>query len=141
MRVLLFVVFIFISGYAFAGTQDKTSQCLGELKKDSRFSSIAGHVALDGQDVTEPMMLTDKTKPDEQQKQALADWIDARSLCVNLSLIKVSVDLHMLFLSTVPDLYNGQVTFGEFNKKWRTIFKETMEAPASYEKPAAHHHH
>lgn len=142
MRIALFVAFIFISGYSFAGTQDKTSQCLEKLEKDSRFSSIAGHLALDGQDVTKLQMLTDKAKPNEQQKQAIADWIDARSLCVNISLIKVSVDLHLLFLSIVPDLYNGQATFGEFNNKWRTLFKETIEAPASYEKPpAAHHHH
>ena len=141
MRIALFVVLVFISGYSLAGTQDKTSQCLKELKKDSRFSSIAKHLALDGQDVTKPQMLTDKARPDERQKQAIADWIDARSLCVNLSLIKVSVDLHMLFLSTIPELYNGQATFGEFNNKWRVLFKETMELPASYEKPAAHHHH
>lgn len=141
MRATLFVVFIFISGYSLAGTQDKTPQCLEELKKDGRFSSLAEHLALDGQDVTKPQMLKDKAKPDERQKQAIADWIDARSLCVNLSLIKVSVDLHMLFLSTVPELYNGQTTFGEFNNKWRALYKETMEAPASYEKPAAHHHH
>lgn len=142
MRVALFVVFIFISGYSFAGIQDKTSQCLEGLKKDGRFSSIANHLAIDGQGVTKPQMLTDKTSPDERQKQAIADWIDARSLCVNLSPIKISVDLHLLFLSIVPELYNGQISFGEFNKKWRVLFKEAMEAPVNpHDQPVIHHHH
>lgn len=141
MRVALFIVFIFISGHSFAEIQDKTSQCLEGLKKDSRFSSIAKHLVLDGQDVTKPKMLTDSKNPDDLQKQAIADWIDARSLCVNLSPTKVSVDLHILFLSIVPDLYNGQATFGEFNKKWRGLFKETTEAPIKQnDKPAVHQH-
>lgn len=131
MRIALLVVFMFIYGHSFAEDQDKTSQCLKELKKDIRFSLIIGHVVLDGQDVTKPQMLADKTSPDERQKQAIADWIDARSLCVNLSPSKVSVDLHLLFLSIVPDLYNGQIAFGEFNKKWHALFKETMEAPVT----------
>lgn len=131
MKIILLIIFMFIPGYSFAEVQDKTSQCLKGLEKDARFSSIASHVALDGQDVTKSQMLADKTSPDERQKQAVADWIDARSLCVNLSPSKVSVDLHLLFLSVVPDLYNGQITFGEFNKKWRALFKETMEAPAT----------
>lgn len=115
---------MFISCQSFAETQDKTLHCLKGLKTDARFSSIANHVALDGQDVTKPQMLTDKTRPDEQQKQAIADWIDARSLCVNLSPNKISIDLQIIFMSIVPDLYNGQLTFGEFNKKWHVLFKE-----------------
>lgn len=120
---------MFIPCHSFADVQDKTSQCLKGLKKDARFSSIANHVALDGQDVTKPQLLTDKTKPDEQQKLAIADWIDARSLCVNLSPSKISVDLQILFMSIVPDLYNGQATFGEFNKKWHALFKEASGIP------------
>lgn len=141
MRIILLAIFMFISGYSFAEAQDKTSQCLKELEKDVRFSSIAGHVVLDGQDVTKPQMLTDKASPDEQQKQAIADWIDARSLCVNLSPNKIQVDLHLLFLSIVPNLYNDQMTFGEFNKKWHALFKEATEAPANpYDKPVTHYH-
>lgn len=141
MRITLLFIFMFISGYSFAGTQDKTSQCLQGLEKDARFSSIANHVALDAQDVTKPQMLSDKTSPDEQQKQAIADWIDARSQCVNLSPSKVPVDLHILFMSIVTDLYNGQITFGEFNKKWRALFKEITEAPAKpQDKPVTHQH-
>lgn len=120
---------MFISCNSFAEVQDKTSQCLKGLKGDTKFSSIASHVALDGQDVTKQKMLTDKTKPDDQQKQAIAEWIDARSLCVNLSPTKISVDLQILFMSIVPDLYNGQLTFGEFNKKWRVLFREVSRTP------------
>ena len=141
MRVALLVVLLSISGYYLAGVQDKTSQCLEGLKKDSRFSSLAKHLALDGQDVVKPQMLADKTSPDARQKHAIADWIDARSLCVNLSPTKVSVDLHILFLSIVPELYNDQATFGEFNKKWRKLFKETTEAPATpHDTPVTHQH-
>lgn len=141
MRITLLVVFMFISGYSFAEAQDKTAQCLKGLEKDARFSSIASHVVLDGQDVTKPQMLTNKTNPDERQKQAVADWIDARSLCVNLSPTKVWVDLHLLFLSIVPDLYNGQTTFGEFNKKWHALFKEATEAPIKPHDNTATHQH
>jgi len=120
---------MFFSCNSFAEIQDKTSICLKELKSDARFSSIARHVALDGQDVTKQKMLTDKTKPDDQQKQAIANWIDARSLCVNLSPTKTSVDLQILFMSVVPELYNGQLTFGEFNNKWHALFKEASRTP------------
>lgn len=126
MRIILLVVFMFTAGHSFAGVEDKTSQCLRELAKDARFSPISNHLALDGQGVTKLQMLTDPTRPDERQKQAIANWIDARSQCVNLSPNKISVDLHILFLSIVPDLYNGQTTFGEFNKKWQALFNETI---------------
>lgn len=141
MRIALLIVFMIISNYSFAESQDKTSQCLKGLENDARFSSIASHVVLDGQDATKPQMLADQTIPDEQQKQAIADWIDARSLCINLTPIKRSVDLHLLFLTIVPDLYNGQTTFGEFNKKWHTLFKEVTEAPIAAPDPTAHQHH
>jgi hypothetical protein len=130
-----------ISSHSYAEAQNKTSQCLKGLEKDARFFSIASHVVLDGQDVTKPQMLTDQAIPDERQKQAIADWIDARSLCVNLSPVKISVDLHLLFLTIVPDLYNGQTTFGEFNKKWHALFKEVTEAPITAPDPTAHQHH
>lgn len=141
MRIALLVVFMFVSGYSFAEAQDKTSQCLADLKRDARFSSIANQVVLDGQDVTDSRMLADKTNPDDQQRQALADWIDARSLCVNIVPTKVWIDLHLLFLTIVPDLYNGQMTFGEFNQKWRTLFKEYMESSGKPHDNAAAHHH
>ena len=142
MRATLLVILMLVSGYSLAETPSDSLQCLKELKKDVRFSSIANHVAIDGQDVTDPQMLADKTSPDERQQRAIADWIDARSLCVNLNPIKVFVDLHLLFLGIVPDLYNGQTTFGEFNKKWRALFKEVTEASAKpQDNPAPHQHH
>lgn len=142
MRVALLIVLLFISGYSLAGTQDKTTQCLEGLIKDSRFSSLTKHLVLDGQNVTKPQMLTDNKIPNDEQKLAIADWIDARSLCVNLSPTKISVDLHILFLSIVPELYNGQATFGEFNKKWQKLFKEATEVPANPpDTPPATHQH
>ena len=142
MRVALLVVFLFISGYSFAEVQDKTFQCLEGLKNDGRFSSIANHLALDGQGAASPQMLTDNTRSSERQKAAIADWIDARSECTSLSPTQISVNLHMAFLGIVPDLYNGQTTFGEFNKKWQALFKENTETPGkALDKPVTHHHH
>jgi len=141
MRITLLAVLMLVFGYSFAETQNEPLQCLKELKKDARFSSIARQVALDGQDVTSPQMLDDRTSADERQKRAIADWIDARSLCVNSKPIKRSVDLHILFLSIVPELYNGQTTFGEFNKKWHALFKEVTEAPITAPDQNAHQHH
>lgn len=134
MRTALLVVFIFISAYSFAGNQDKTAQCLEGLKSDSRFSSIANHLELDGQSAGS--MLTDKARPDERQKQAITEWIDARSQCVNLSPNPVAINLHMAFLSIVADLYNGQAAFGEFNRKWQALFREHTKAPEKmHDKP------
>jgi len=141
MRIALLIVFMVISGHSLAEDQNRTSQCLEDLARDARFSSITSHVVIDGLDVTQPQMLADQATPDEQQKQAIADWIDARSLCVNLTPIKRSVDLHLLFLTIVPDLYNGQTTFGEFNKKWHALFKEVTEAPITAPDPTVHRHH
>jgi len=122
MRVVLLVVLISISGYSFAETKDKTSQCMEGLKSDGRFSSIAKHLELDGQSAGR--MLADKARPDDPQKQAVTEWIDARSQCVNLSPNPVTINLHMAFMGLVADLYNGQLTFGEYNKKWQRLFKE-----------------
>lgn len=143
MRIALLVASIFISGHSFAEAQDKTSQCLEALKNDARFSSIANHVALDGQNTASPQMLADDTRPDTQQQNAMAEWIDARSECVNFSPTQVSVSLHMTFLGTVPDLYNGQITFGEFNRKWHTLFDEITKAPGKMPDPDHDHssHH
>lgn len=142
MRIALLVVSIFISGYSFAGVQDKTSQCLEGLKNDGRFSSIANHLTLDGQDTTSPPMLADETRPDEQQLSAIAELIDARSECVNFSPNPVTISLHMAFLGIVPDLYNGKLTFGEFNRKWRVLFEENTKSPGKIlNHPATHQHH
>ncbi|MDD5179869.1 MAG: hypothetical protein PHT15_01245 [Gallionellaceae bacterium] len=130
MRIVLFAVLIFMYAHSFAGTQDKYSQCMEGLKSDGRFSSIANHVALDGQGIASRNMLADKARPDEQQKQAIADWIDARSQCVNLGPNPVSVDLHMAFASIVADLYNGQASFGEFNRKWQVLYKQRQQGAA-----------
>lgn len=132
MRIAILVVLIFISGQSFAETKDKTSQCLDGLKSDSRFFSIANHLELDGQSAGS--MLTDKARPDARQKQAITEWIDARSMCVNLSPNPVAIHLHMAFLSIVGDLYNGQITFGEFNVKWQGLLREitkTSSKPAN----------
>lgn len=127
MKFILLFVFIFAFGHSFAGPQIYSPQCLKKLEKDARLSSIAGHLALDGQDVNS-RMLSDQAKPNEQQKMAIADWIDARSECINQNPVKIQVDLHLLFLSIVPDLYNDQMTFGEFNQKWHALFKEATGA-------------
>jgi hypothetical protein len=87
-------------------------------------------VALDGQGMASRNMLADKARPDEQQKQAIADWIDARSQCVNLGPNPVPVDLHMAFVSIVADLYNGQASFGKFNRKWQVLYKQRQQGAA-----------
>ena len=132
MKVALLAVLISISGYSFAGAKDKAFQCLEGLKSDSRFSSIANHLELDGQSTGR--MLADKARPDERQKQDITKWIDARSQCVNLSPNPVAINLHMAFMSLVADLYNGLATIGESNKKWQGLFKEI---PKTNGKPAS----
>ena len=122
MKMTLLIALIFISGSSFAGTKDNAFLCLEGLKGDSRFSSIANHVELDGQGAGSK--LNDKTRPDDRQKQVITEWVDARSQCVNLSPNPVTINLHIAFMSLVADLYNGQLTFGEFNKKWQALFKE-----------------
>lgn len=129
MRITLLAIFFAASGSCFASTQSPSSQCLKNLEADSRFSSIAGHLALDGRPAAKPQMFSDTTQPSDKQRLAIADWIDAKSQCVNLSPDPISVNLHMIFLSVVPDLYNGQMTFGEFNKKWQTLFKQNSKMP------------
>ena len=95
MRVVLLIILFGISGYAFAESQDKFLQCMAGLKNDGRLSSIASRVTLDGQGATSQKMLADKERPDEQQKLAITEWIDARSQCVNLGPTSTSIDLHM----------------------------------------------
>ena len=124
MKAAMLVVLLGISGYAFAETHDRYTQCMEGLKTDGRFSSIASHVSLDGQGAASRQLLTDKARPDEQQKQAIADWIDARAQCVNFGSGPVPISLHMAFVSIVADLYNGQMTFGAYNKKWRELYQK-----------------
>ena len=120
----MLVVLLGISGYAFAETHDRYILCMEGLKTDGRFFSIANHVSLDGQGSASRQLLTDKARPDELQKQAIADWIDARSQCVNFGSGPAPINLHMAFVGIVADLYNGQMTFGEFNKRWRELYKK-----------------
>ena len=142
MRIALLFVSLFISGYSFAGVQDKTFLCMEGLKNDGRFSLIANHLALDGQDTASPQMLADETRPDVRQLSAIADLIDARSECVNLSPNQVSIGLHLAFLGIVQDLYNGKMTFGEFNKKWHLQFEEVTKTPGKMlDQPSTHQHH
>ena len=142
MRIALLVACICISGYALAGAQDKASQCMEGLKKDGRFSSIAGHMVLDGQDTASPQMEADETYPNALQLSALAELIDARSECINLSPGPVSINLHLAFVGLMPDLYNGKMTFGEFNRKWHVLFEEISKAPGKMpDQHSKHQHH
>lgn len=139
MKAAMLAVLIGISGYAFIGksghafaqTHDRYSQCMERLKTDGRFSSIANHVSLDAQGTASRQMLADKARADEQQKQAIADWIDARAQCVNFGAGPVQINLHMAFVGIVADLYNGQMTFGEFNRKWQELYKKESKSMLS----------
>ena len=142
MRIALLFVSLLISGYCFAEVQDKTSLCMEGLKNDGRFSSIANNLVLDGQDTASPKMLADETRPDIRQLSAIAELIDARSECVNLSPSQVSIGLHLAFLGIVQDLYNGKMTFGEFNKKWHVLFEEVTKDPEKIlDQPSTHQNH
>ena len=142
MRIALLVVSLFVFGYSFAAVQDKTSLCMEGLKNDRRFSSIANRLVLDGQDTATPQMLADETRPGTLQQSAIADLIDARSECVNLSPSQVSIGLHLAFLGAVQDLYNGKMTFGEFNKKWHVLFEEVTKDPEKIlDQPSTHQNH
>ena len=142
MKIALLVVSIFISAYSFAGVQDKTSLCMDGLKNNGRFASIANHLVLNGQDTASPGMMADATHPDDRQLSAIADLIDARSECINLSPNQLSISLHLAFVGLVPDLYNGKITFGEFNNKWHLLFEEITKAPGKMpDHTPTHQHH
>ena len=142
MRIALLLVSLLISGYSLAEVQDKTSLCMEGLKNDGRFSSIANNLALDGQDTATPQMLADETHPDIRQLSAIAELIDARSECVNFSPSQVSISLHFAFLGAVQDLYNGKMSFGEFNKKWHVLFEEVTKDPEKIlDQPSTHQNH
>src|SRR4030066_18355 len=104
MRIALLLVSLLISGYSFAEVQDKTSLCMEGLKNDRRFSSIANRLVLDGQDTATPQMLADETRPGTLQQSAIADLIDARSECVNLSPSQVSIGLHLASIKSAMAL-------------------------------------
>lgn len=125
-KAAVLVMSMCFSGYAAAQTLDKYAQCMDGLKTDPRFSSLAGHVALDGKGAPDRKLLRDKSTANEQQKQAIADWIDARAQCVNFAAGAgpAPVTLHMAFVSIVPDLYNGKMSFGDFNGKWQALYKK-----------------
>jgi len=142
MKNALLTILLLLSGASLAAAETETAaQCLENLKKDARFSTIASRVALDGQRTATQSMLDDQSIPNEAQKHAIADWIDARGECVNRNPVKIYVDLHLLFLTIVPSLYNEQLSFGEFNQKWHTLFDAAMEASKKPYEPATHHHH
>lgn len=142
MRIALLVASIFISGYSLAGVQDQTSRCMEGLKRDGRFSSIVSHMVLDGQDTASPQMQADETHPDANQLSAIAELIDARSECINLTPSQLSISLHLAFVGLMPDLYNGKMTFGEFNRKWHVLFGEISKAPGEVlDHQSSHQHH
>lgn len=142
MKNVLLTTLLLLSGISLAAAEPETpAQCLENLKKDTRLSTIANHVALDGQKTATKEMLDDQSTPNEAQKRAIADWIDARGECVNRNPVKIYVDLHLLFLTIAPSLYNEQLSFGEFNQKWQSLFDAAMEASKKPYEPATHHHH
>lgn len=128
MKAVILVMLAGVCGSTFAETHDRYSQCMERLKTDGRLASIASHVSLDGQGAASRQMLADRLRADEQQKQAIAEWIDARAQCVNFGAGPVAITLHMAFVSIVPDLYNGQITFGEFNKRWQEAYRKESKS-------------
>jgi hypothetical protein len=103
---------------------------------DPSLDVIRNKVALGSLDDTTLEMLTDQSKPTDEEKVAIQKWVWLRSYCSReqtalyrrssapehvITLDQVFSD-RVLFLIT--DIYKGSLTYGEFNKRRKELASE-----------------
>jgi hypothetical protein len=106
------------------------------LGKDDSLDIIRDKVGIMVVDDTTFEMLTNQAKPNEEEKLAIQKWVPKLDYCVKdqdelfkrfgapsyvTTINKVFSDK---FLFLITDLYNGSITYGEFNKKRKELFSE-----------------
>lgn len=119
----------------FRGAQQNLNAKCQNLLMESSLDVIRNKVKLDRVDETLEM-LTDHTKPTDEEKVAIQKWVEKRSDCVQevrafnrrFSAPEHIITIEEIFydkvLFLITDLYNGSLTYGEFNKRRKELASE-----------------
>lgn len=123
--IILFL--LFLSGIIYA-QQNPAGLCLEGLVTDSRFITIAEKVAINAVEDTTFAMLANQSLANERERKAISEWVTARAGCIKAgSAYLQQTYLPQIYawiqesenslLATAIELYNGKLSFGEFNRR------------------------
>ncbi len=101
--------------------------CNKNSEKRPEFTIIAGKVALPTRAPQQAFeMLSNTTKPNTDEKIAIAEWIKGKQACADMTLewqkqyhfppliAAIGATAFSTFLNLTADLYNGKLTYGEY---------------------------
>ncbi len=116
--------------------QDYLNATCRDLLMDISLDVIRNKVAFDNVDNTTLEMLTNQTKPTDEEKVAIQKWVWKRGYCTREQTAlyrRASAPEHLITMNQVfndrvlfliTDLYSGSVTYGEFNKRRKELASE-----------------
>ncbi len=122
--------------------QDALTRCLSALEIDARFSAVAGRLALGARADSTPEMRADASTPTGKQVKALADWIAARSECVQAEaatgnanyrppLQSFRLEAESEIIEAAADLHDRHLTFGAYNRRRQQVEDELRRKVAA----------
>lgn len=116
---------------------DPTVTCLGKLPANKKLTPIVSKLAVSVVTETTFPMLADQSRPNELEKRAIADWAAERNECVKAGddywrrtyppqIHALAIEAENTLMALAVELYNGKVTFGEFNKRRQAASDESQ---------------
>jgi hypothetical protein len=120
----------------FRASQQSVNATCKHLFMDASLDVIRRKVVFDPIDNTTLDMLTDQTKPTNEEKVAIQKWVEKRNYCLReqtahfrrFSLPEHVITMRQIFsdrlLFLITDLYKGSLTYGEFNKRRKELASE-----------------
>lgn len=135
MKQIAILTLVIIALFACATVPNPGFTCYESLKQRPDFQAISTKVALGNTSDQTFQMLSDTSRPTDTEKQIIAAWVAARQQCAKLTqdhtaaygptlAVPILRSLVSSLLSATADLYNGQLTYGEYAKRRAQIVSE-----------------
>lgn len=106
---------------------DPSLGCINRLGDEARFSGLVGKLQLR---IAGPSfsLMTNRDRPTEEERSAIVSWMSARQHCLQLGeawraeyelpiVNEIQGRGHSKYFGLVAQLYNGEITYGEFERK------------------------
>lgn len=107
---------------------EQADRCYSQITSSPQLATIARKVALDGATKATLVMLTDDSKPTEQEKAEILQWAGMVDTCFQLRKADdeyfphshrgfLVLDLNAKFMQLTVELYKGNISYGEYVAK------------------------
>lgn len=123
MKLKMMLVMLVLLSHTLHAVADPMGDCIAALANDDALQPIADKVALSGDSDRAFFMMANNSHPTASEKVVILDWGNKRERCLSNNPPPQNPVTHILVegfrtvQSMILDLYNGDVSYGEFNRR------------------------